>query len=519
MQTSPVYIVMFGGLPRHPTGLAMSVLRRVQTFAKYGVKTEILIDGFSPDFDYHLAALRHDGSLPDQASVRSMFSDLAGNDPYPLSVQYHSPLGTNGWEYTRDSKREEVYRGRERGEYKHFVWYRRGEKVHFIDHLSHGRRSHREWFDEAGRASKVELMGDDNKPHLIRYLDRDGRCYLEEVIEQPAGRQIGFFYNPIGGSSVFFASYNDLFQYWMQNFVLVDVHEPKIISEYATRRVALQTLEKENGAKVVYTVHSNHLGSPHRYGARVRPDMRDLFDHIEEYSGVIVLTEEQRQDIWKQWGYLPSIHVVSHHLDLPLKSDVRDPKRVVMVGRFDRMKGHADVIHAFAHVVQEIPEAVLELYGRGPEEEAIAALISKLGLDDRVFIMGFTEDADQVFAGAAISVVASEYEGFCLSLAESMAQGCVPVSYAIKYGPKEIIRSGVDGLLVEPGNVDELSAAIRLLLASTKTTEAMSVAAREVADRYSEERFMREWSVVWRSVFGQELICSRSLPSASEHMR
>lgn len=486
-----VYVAMFGAMPDQPTGLAVSVLRRAQAFATKGIATEVLVDTFTPDFDGHANRLRASGRLSDLTTLRSMYNDLAGQTQYEPSTPYVSPLGGDGWDYVQDDKRSEAWRGRENGTYRHFVWMR-GDQVHFIDHMQNNRRIRREWHDVAGRVCKIELMNSENKPELVRYLDRDGFCYLEEMVEAASGKLRGIVLNQAGGTSLFFRNKVDLFRHWMQQYVVVDDASPIIISEYGIRRLALETLERENNARVIYTVHNNHFPAPYTYGD-VRGDMRDFFDHMGEYTDVIVLTEEQRMDIWKQYGHLESVQVIPHHMPEPTGVGPRDEKKVVVLGRFQDMKGQLDVVRAFPTVLKEVPEARLEFYGRGPDEDAIRAEIEALGLEESARIVGFTKDSYQVFSEAAVSVVASNYEGFCLSLAESMASGCVPVSYDVKYGPRELIRNGVDGLLVERGNLRELSDAITYLLKNDEQRKQMAASAIGILDKLSESRFLSDW--------------------------
>ena len=98
-----------------------------------------------------------------------------------------------------------------------------------------------------------------------------------------------------------------------------------------------------------------------------------------------------------------------------------------------------------------------------------------------------------------MSIVASSYEGFCLSLAESMAEGCVPVSFDIKYGPKELIQNGVDGFLVEWENENELADVIILGLSNPDYLDIMSNNARSIKSKLSKSRFMEEWHEVLNS--------------------
>lgn len=498
METDHVYIAMFGGLPGKPTGLAMSVLRRAEAFAEAGIRSQILVDQFYPDFDCQLNELVSHGRVGGSVSVRFMYHDLAGRTPEVGDSTYRSPLGGPGWAYTAPIGRPDMLVGKYNGEYRHRVLLR-DEKVLFIDHLDSGQWDRREWFDGNGWLCKIDRMGSLDKPKIIEFIDRGGNCYLRESRDERTQRVLTLDVHPGTAKSVTFTRMVDLFKYWMQRYVIIGDPEPTIISEYAIRRVALKAMEKENNARIIYTIHSNHLSKPHRYGAKTRLEMVDLFAHLDEHDAVVVLTNEQRQDIWKEYGRLETIHVIPHYVPGTTGESVRNPKKVVMVGRFEPVKGQIVAVGAFKQVVAAVPGAKLELYGRGADQEAIEKEIRELGLTDSVTIMGFTADADQVFRSAAMSIVASSYEGFCLSLAESMAQGCVPVAFDIKYGPRDLVRNGVDGFLVEHGNENELADALILGLSNPDHLAVMSESATDIKISLSKSRFVKEWRQVLNS--------------------
>lgn len=486
-----VYVSMFGPLPDRPTGLAMSVLRRAQAFAKAGTRTTILVDQFSPDLDRHISGLRAGGSLNEgMIEVRSMHLDLAGRGPLPLESGYASPSseGKPGWKFTQDDKKPEVWRGHLNGDYREFVWMR-GDKVHFIDYLTDpgNTRINRTWFDEAGRPFKIEHMNEANKPSRVEHLRETGETYLTHYPAEPQK------YAVISASGTIKATtYDDLYYHWLSEHVLAGEESPTIISEYAFRRAAL---ERVDNASVTYTLHNTHLAAPYGYGAALRGDQPFLPD-LPNLPSVVVLTQEQKFDLQKQFGGTSNIHVVPHHAHFEDRTVERNPLKAVMVGRFEKVKGHLDAIQAFARVVAEVPEATLDIWGRGSEEPAIQKEIDRLGINDSVKLMGFTTDAESVFASAAVTLVPSSFEGFCLSMIEGMAQGCVPVVYNFKYGPADIVSDGVDGFIVERGNVADLGDTTKLLFKDSVLCSRMSDKAIEVRDRFTADRLIRDWREV-----------------------
>lgn len=493
MTQGHVYVAMFGAFLEHPAGLGMAVLRRAQALAKANISTDILVDAYYPDYDRHTVGLMNSGRLGDKIKIRSMHQDLGSKGLYPIDVAYSSPL-VQEYTHVTDTKDSQSCRGYDGDEYRYYVWSPNG-KARFMDHMVRGKRVRREWFDEAGVVSKIELMNSENKPELIQYLRRDGSCYMEEIMEPASGKVRGIVLNLQNQPSLFFKNTVDLFAYWMQQFVLTDPKEtnPVIISEYAGRRTAFERLEEQNSARIIYTVHNNHLAEPFDYGSGISPNHSYFMNHMSTFDDVVVLTHEQRLDLWKEFGYRDGIHVIPHHMSPATGVGPRDPLKVVMVGRFDKVKGQIPALGAFKDVIQKVPNARLELYGRGADLRRIQDEIVRLGLTDSASIVGFTEDSSQVFSEAAVSIVASQYEGFCLSLAESMAAGCVPVSYSFKYGPQDLIRPGVDGLLVKPGNVRDLADSITFLLLNTEIRNQMSKAAESIVDKIPESRLIDEW--------------------------
>lgn len=179
----------------------------------------------------------------------------------------------------------------------------------------------------------------------------------------------------------------------------------------------------------------------------------------------------------------------------PERPDVeRDPDLVVMLARLDQQKSIDDAIRAFQHVVRKAPTARLEIYGRGPEEKALAALIRQLGLEKSVKLKGYTTDAAGVYERASACLLTSRYEGFGLVVLEAIARGCPVVSYDLNYGPSDIIEEGVTGFLVPQGNTTALAERTTRLLTDPALRERLTAACRTSALRFSPDAYLARWS-------------------------
>ncbi len=84
-----------------------------------------------------------------------------------------------------------------------------------------------------------------------------------------------------------------------------------------------------------------------------------------------------------------------------------------------------------------------------------------------MILVGFDANPYKYMAHAEFQVMSSDYEGYPLVLIEALSLGCPIVSTDCPTGPREIIRHGENGLLVEKGNVDAIAAGIDELFFDT----------------------------------------------------
>lgn len=126
-------------------------------------------------------------------------------------------------------------------------------------------------------------------------------------------------------------------------------------------------------------------------------------------------------------------------------------------------KGQRILLEALATVTQAHPELRAVLFGRGPDEAELKAHCSRLGLDGVVQFAGFRSDLDEYLGAFDALVHPALAEGLGVITLKAQAAG-VPVIASAVGGLTEAVADGESGLLVTPGEVAALAAAIAPLL-------------------------------------------------------
>jgi glycosyltransferase involved in cell wall biosynthesis len=166
-------------------------------------------------------------------------------------------------------------------------------------------------------------------------------------------------------------------------------------------------------------------------------------------------------------------------------------------GRLTEQKGHRYLIAAMADVVKHCPNAKLLIFGEGELKGALEGLIMDYALADRIRIMPPIRDIFKVMVVSDIFVFPSLWEGFGIVLAEVMAVG-TPVVASNVIGVNEIIKTGVNGILVESEDIKALSSAIIRVIKDEKLRKFIADNARKIIrENFAIEKMVESYEYLY----------------------
>jgi glycosyltransferase involved in cell wall biosynthesis len=155
---------------------------------------------------------------------------------------------------------------------------------------------------------------------------------------------------------------------------------------------------------------------------------------------------------------------------------------------------------AYARVQSTHSELLLVLIGIGPELQRLEKLSRELGIHETTRFIGFRRDAARCSNALDIFVLCSDFEGLPLALLDGMAAGCAVIATRVG-GVPEVVEDGVTGVLVSPGDVSQLAAAIRKLAeAPDRRHEIGKRAARIVRTRHDLHVVMHQYTMLYQRV-------------------
>lgn len=278
---------------------------------------------------------------------------------------------------------------------------------------------------------------------------------------------------------------------------LIRRHRPDIVLGVMTTSSVYSVLAAHGTAsKVIATEHAHPPSQK----------ISSLWQRLRRFAypkadAVVALTELSAQ--WLRTnvsGCHPS--VIANAVHWPLQDS--EPKVVcfkpegtswlLAVGRLHEEKGFDKLIQAFSQISPDLPNWQLLILGEGAERDNLYKQVQAAQMQDKILLPGRVGNLSQWYQTADLFVLSSRFEGLSNSLQEAMSYGVPAVSFDCDSGPREIIRDGIDGVLVRPDqDVDALAQHLRELMENSERRTQLAQEAVQVRERFSPRRIYQQW--------------------------
>lgn len=450
------YAAMWG-IPDNYAGMTNSMLHRSRAFVQLaGVEVTILTYEHLDDYEPVRHRLHDRSAMVDGMHIANLWEDLRGWDDeklkqavptfVPGAESAFQPLGERG------------------------------------DHASPLRN---------------RLLHDDGRLLQVDYFRADGTLLGSDRRDVPGELPRAFTLCDTSGSPLgTWQTIWGLYGFWLDSLPRDPI--AWLISDSKTSANHLTHYHRDD-VVTLHVVHGSHLEPESgRPMGTLRASRQHIMENLDEWDGVIFLTQQQLGEVDALLGTGANRYVVPHGRFVPKEPPnlKRSGFHGVMLTSLNKRKQIAHAIKAMNRVGRiGLRRPTLDVWGEGPYQERLQQAIDKS--DAPVALCGYSDLAWKEFDKASFSLLTSNNEAFGLVLVESMGHGCIPISYDMPYGPSEIITHGVNGFLVPPDDISGLATEIRRLARAKRSElDPIREAAYRRALEFNDERVTEQWATV-----------------------
>ena len=363
-------------------------------------------------------------------------------------------------------------------------------------------------------SGKSVQIGTESFRHM-RFFNQKGMCFLsaDYYNEKRSYRNIKL-YGYVRNEVLKFDSYKELSNWFLAQYVTISLEKDKtkkicffndqFLREYSGESYAC-LIENERLFKIGI-LHSPGIDRPIQSWKKAKyyPAIQNTYAGSCPYDALVFLTEEAKHMTELRFGRRSCNFVIPNFIDIPETIPTfseRDKKLAIFIGRLEMpQKRVLELISAFSIVVATIPDAKLEFWGDGTAAEIMKLEIERLNLSENVTLQGYSPTAKLRAKDALINIHPSEYEGFSLSLLESMAFGSIPIVYDYKFGVRDAIDEGISGFIVPISDIQALADKIIHAFKKAEQLEKMSINAYNNVKKYSKSEHFRKWKEVFTQI-------------------
>jgi len=493
-------------------GIEISALNRSKIFCDYlGLDTNFLTIGFNNALHKKFVAAIKDNRCSKNLRVESLYDFLANAGDYSGEKKYIE--GLNFAATVEEEANPLDVRGyNEKGEILSYCRRNDDLTISYVNYISSEKIVRRETYDSRGFLIRSETMldrGEGDSNSLTDVIHRvDGTSALVRLGSINKNVATINSLQLLDNRNSYIKSIKsdqDLIEHWLRSKIK-ELNKTKILlmvdrgNEWFLPALSVKR-EFPSQVKLLSVIHGVHAGSKGDVFAGASNGWyKSSLESLPELDALIVLTERQKNEI--EARYINSrnkIFVLPHSFEInqnPPTISERKKNKLVYVARFSPEKRHLLAIDIFIKVLQKMPDAELHFYGFGSTQSDVRKKINENSLDNKAFINDYLDNVREIYASAGLSILTSDSEGFCMGIVESLSNGCPVVAFDVRYGPSELIKNKVNGLLVRINDIEMFANGIIEILTNENYHQHLIQNAAKSVEKYSHENLSKEWGLV-----------------------
>ena len=210
-----------------------------------------------------------------------------------------------------------------------------------------------------------------------------------------------------------------------------------------------------------------------------------------------------------KWYEPKHIEVIANPVEQIKDKDIADlsveKKKIIYITRIEKsVKQPHVLVEAFNKIAKEFPDWKVEIYGlrKYPDyDKEIMDFIKNNGLENQVFLMGYSKDLPSVYRGADIHAFPSNCEGFSLAIADAMAYGLPHIGFKHAHSINEVIIDGHNGFLAD--DIDDFANKLKTLMIDKELRIKMGQNARNDMKNYAPKVIIDKWEKLFNNLLSK----------------
>ena len=209
-------------------------------------------------------------------------------------------------------------------------------------------------------------------------------------------------------------------------------------------------------------------------------------------AGIIAQTSKAAELLNERLGgSYSNIRVIPNPLREIEETDYKKKNQIVALGRLVREKRYDRLLEVMSGLKDKT--WTLLIVGDGSLRPMVESLIIQYDLGERVILVGQQKNVDVFLGESRIYALTSDIEGYPNALCEAMAHGLACISFDCVAGPRDIIQNGVNGILIDEGEMDHFTRELDLLIEDSSKRASLGENARKIRATLNSDQIFSQY--------------------------